>query len=31
MQANIRQMKIKNHPDYLFIDNLIVNILTPAY
>ena len=26
MQANIRQIKIKNHPDYLFNDNMIVNI-----
>ena len=26
MRTNIRQMKIKNHPDYLFDDNMIVNI-----
>ena len=26
MQVNIRQMKIKNYPDYLFNDNMIVNI-----
>ena len=26
MQANIRQMKIKNCPDYLFNDNMIANI-----
>ena len=25
-QVNIRQMKIKNYPDYLFNDNMIVNI-----
>ena len=26
MQVNIRQMSIKNRPDYLFNDNMIVNI-----
>ena len=26
MEINIRQMKIKNHPDYIFNDNMIVNI-----
>ena len=26
MQVNVRQMSIKNHPDYLFNDNMIVNI-----
>ena len=26
MEINIRQMKIKNRPDYLFSDSLIVNI-----
>ena len=26
MQVNIRQIKIKNRPDYLFNDNIIVNI-----
>ena len=26
MQVNIRQVKIKNRPDYLFNDNMIVNI-----
>ena len=26
MQVNIRQIKIKNRPDYLFNDNMIVNI-----
>ena len=26
MRINIRQMKIKNRPDYLFDDNMIVNI-----
>ena len=26
MEINIRQMKIKNHPDYLFNDNLIINV-----
>ena len=26
MEINIRQMKIKNRPDYLFNDNMIVNI-----
>ena len=26
MQVNIRQMKIKNFPDYLFNGNMIVNI-----
>ena len=26
MRTNIRQMKIKNRPDYLFDDNMIVNI-----
>ena len=26
MKINIRQIKIKNRPDYLFNDNLIVNI-----
>ena len=26
MKINIREMKIENHPDYLFDDNLIVNI-----
>ena len=26
MQVNIRQMKIKNFPEYLFNDNMIVNI-----
>ena len=26
MKINIRQMKIKNRPDYLFNDNLIVNV-----
>ena len=26
MERNMRQMKIKNGPDYLFNDNMIVNI-----
>ena len=26
MGINIRQMKIKNRPDYVFNDNMIVNI-----
>ena len=26
MQVSIRQMKTKNHPDYLFNDNMVVNI-----
>ena len=26
MQVNIRQRKIKNRPDYLFNDNMVVNI-----
>ena len=26
MQVNIRQMSIKNGPDYLFNDNMVVNI-----
>ena len=26
MEINLRQMKIKNRPDYLFNDNMIVNI-----
>ena len=26
MEVNIRQMKIKNPPNYLFNDNLIVNV-----
>ena len=26
MEINIRQMKIKNRPDYLFNDNLVVNV-----
>ena len=26
MQVNLRQIKIKNRPDYLFNDNMIVNI-----
>ena len=26
MEINIRQMKIKNRPDYLFNDNMIINI-----
>ena len=26
MEINIRQMKIKNLPDYLFNDNMIINI-----
>ena len=26
MQVNIRQIKIKNRPDYLFNDNIIANI-----
>ena len=26
MQVNIRQIKIKNRPDYLFNDNIVVNI-----
>ena len=26
MEINIKQMKIKNRPDYLFNDNMIVNI-----
>ena len=26
MEINIRQMKIKNCPDYLFNDNLIINV-----
>ena len=26
MQVSIRQMKTKNRPDYLFNDNMIVNI-----
>ena len=26
MEINIRQMKIKNHPDYLFNDNMIRNV-----
>ena len=26
MEINIRQMKIKNRPDYLFNGNMIVNI-----
>ena len=26
MQVNIRQMSIKNRPDYLFNDNMVVNI-----
>ena len=26
MDINIRQMKIKNRPDYLFNDNKIVNV-----
>ena len=26
MEINIRQMKIKNRPDYLFNDNLIINV-----
>ena len=26
MEVNIRQMKIKNCPDYLFNDNKIVNV-----
>ena len=26
MEINIRQMKIKNCPDYLFNDNTIVNV-----
>ena len=26
MEIDIRQIKIKNHPDYLFNDNMIVNI-----
>ena len=26
MQVNIRQVKIKNRPDYLFNDNMIVNV-----
>ena len=26
MQVNVRQMSIKNHPDYLFNGNMIVNI-----
>ena len=26
MEINIRQIKIKNHPDYLFNENMIVDI-----
>ena len=26
MEINIRQIKTKNHPDYLFNDNMITNI-----
>ena len=26
MQVNIRQMSIKNRPNYLFNDNMVVNI-----
>ena len=26
MKINIRQMKIKNRPDYLFNENMIVNV-----
>ena len=26
MEINIRQKEIKKHPDYLFNDNMIVNI-----
>ena len=26
MEINVRHMKIKNRPDYLFKDNMIVNI-----
>ena len=26
MEINIRQMKVKNRPDYLFNDNMIANI-----